>query len=135
MANSLAAIAHGAVQAQGTINGIGERCGNVDLTTVAANLGIKLGYDVLAPGGLQKLTEISRYVYEVANLVPADGQPYVGSAAFAHKGGMHVNAVRKDPVTFEHVRPETVGNERLIQFSDQAGRSTILHKYSPSTPA
>ena len=128
VANSLVAIAHGAVQAQGTINGIGERCGNVDLTTVAANLGLKLGYDVLAPGGLQKLTEVSRYVYEVANLVPVDGQPYVGSAAFAHKGGMHVHAVRRVARSYEHTDPESVGNSRRVLISELSGASGVAEK-------
>ncbi|MBI4581219.1 MAG: citramalate synthase, partial [Planctomycetes bacterium] len=95
VANTLTAIRYGATQAQGTINGIGERCGNVDLTTVAANLALKLNKSVLKPGGLKRLTDLSRYVYEIVNQVPVDGQPYVGAAAFAHKGGMHVHAVRR----------------------------------------
>lgn len=128
VANTLAAIRHGATHAQGTINGIGERCGNVDLTTVAANLAVKMGKDVLIPGGLQQLTEVSRYVYEVANLVPFDGQPYVGVAAFAHKGGMHVHAVRRIARSYEHVDPERVGNSRRVLISELSGASGVAEK-------
>ncbi|GMV98065.1 MAG: citramalate synthase [Phycisphaerae bacterium] len=128
VANALAAIRAGATHAQGTINGIGERCGNMDLTTLAANLAIKLGKDVLGPNGLRQLTEISRYVYEVANLVPVDGQPYVGPAAFAHKGGMHVHAVRKVARSYEHTDPEHVGNTRRILISELSGASGVAAK-------
>lgn len=128
VANTLAAIQHGAVQAQGTINGIGERCGNVDLTTVAANLALKLHKDVLTPGGLQRLTDASRYVYEIANQVPSDGQPYVGAAAFAHKGGMHVHAVRRIARSYEHVDPESVGNSRRVLISELSGASGVAEK-------
>ncbi len=128
VANTLAAIRHGATHAQGTINGIGERCGNVDLTTVAANLAVKMGKDVLIPNGLQQLTEVSRYVYEVANLVPFDGQPYVGVAAFAHKGGMHVHAVRRIARSYEHIDPERVGNSRRVLISELSGASGVAEK-------
>jgi len=128
VANTLAAIECGCVQAQGTINGIGERCGNVDLTTVASNLALKMGCDVLRPGGLQKLTELSRYVYEVANLMPRDNQPYVGRGAFAHKGGMHVHAVRRITRSYEHVDPEAVGNARHVLVSELSGASNIAEK-------
>ncbi|MBP7934452.1 MAG: citramalate synthase [Phycisphaerae bacterium] len=128
VANTLAAIQHGATQAQGTINGIGERCGNVDLTTVAANLAIKLNKDVLAPGGLQRLTEVSRYVYEIANLIPEDRQPYVGHAAFAHKGGMHVHAIRRVTQSYEHTDPERVGNSRRVLISELSGSSGVAEK-------
>ncbi len=128
VANTLAAVRHGATHAQGTINGMGERCGNVDLTTVAANLALKLGKDVLVPGGLQRLTEVSRYVYEIANLVPHDPQPYVGLAAFAHKGGMHVHAVRRVTHSYEHTGPETVGNSRRILISELSGASGVAEK-------
>ncbi|MEM6334622.1 MAG: citramalate synthase [Planctomycetota bacterium] len=126
-ANTLAAIDAGAVQAQGTINGIGERCGNVDLTTVIANLILKLPYDCLLPGttGLHQLTEVARFVDEAANLAPRDGQPYVGNGAFAHKGGMHVHAVRRVAHSYEHVDPEVVGNSRRILVSELAGVSNV----------
>ncbi|MEO0965273.1 MAG: citramalate synthase [Planctomycetota bacterium] len=126
-ANTLAAIDAGAVQAQGTVNGIGERCGNVDLTTVIANLILKLPYDCLLPGttGLHQLAEVSRYVHEVANLQPLDGQPYVGNGAFAHKGGMHVHAVRRVAHSYEHVDPGVVGNTRRILVSELAGVSNV----------
>ena len=128
VANTLAAIQNGATQAQGTINGIGERCGNVDLTTVAANLAIKLNKDVLKPGGLKRLTDLSRYVYEIVNQVPPDGQPYVSTGAFAHKGGMHVHAVRRVTRSYEHVDPETVGNSRRVLISELSGASGVAEK-------
>ncbi len=128
VANTLTAIQHGAVQAQGTINGIGERCGNVDLTTVAANLALKLDKRVLRNGGLKRLTELSRYVYEIINQVPADGQPYVGTSAFAHKGGMHVHAVRRIACSYEHVDPEIIGNSRRVLISELSGASGVAEK-------
>jgi 2-isopropylmalate synthase len=128
VANSLAAVRAGATQVQGTMNGIGERCGNVDLVSVIANLAIKYGFDVLSPGSLPKLTEASRYVYEIANMNFRSGQPFVGASAFAHKGGMHTHAVAKDPATYEHITPEAVGNERRILVSELSGQSTILAK-------
>jgi 2-isopropylmalate synthase len=126
--NTLAAIEHGAVHAQGTINGIGERCGNVDLTTIAANLSAKMNKDVLTADGLKRLTEVSRYVYEVLNLVPPDNQPYVGPFAFAHKGGMHVHAVRRVARSYEHIDPKTVGNERRVLISELSGASGVAEK-------
>jgi len=128
VANTLTAVQHGCCHAQGTINGIGERCGNVDLTTVAANLALKMNRSVLQPGSLRKLTEISRYVYEVANLMPRENQPYVGSGAFAHKGGMHVHAVRRVTRSYEHVDPAAIGNTRQILVSELSGSSNIAEK-------
>jgi 2-isopropylmalate synthase len=125
VATSLAAVEAGAVQVQGTINGIGERCGNVDLTTVAANLQLKLGYRCLSDDGLGRLTEMSRYVYELANLSLQSNQPFVGSAAFAHKGGMHVHAVQRIAHSYEHIEPEKVGNQRRILVSELSGASNI----------
>jgi 2-isopropylmalate synthase len=116
---------------QGTINGIGERCGNVDLTTVIPNLRLKMDCDCLRVDGndtLQHLTEASRYVYEVANLGMFNGQPYVGMSAFAHKGGMHVHAVNKLARSYEHVPPESVGNTRRILVSELSGVSNIAAK-------
>ena len=128
VANALAALRAGAGHAQGTINGVGERCGNMDLITLIANLQLKYKLDCLRPGTLRHLTEVSRYVYETANYNLVSGQPYVGTSAFAHKGGMHVHAVQKDVSTYEHVSPETVGNTRKILISELSGVSNIATK-------
>lgn len=125
VANSLLAVRHGAMQVQGTINGIGERCGNADLTAVVANLSAKYGYQCLQPNTLKNLTEISRFVYEVANLNFRENQPFVGSAAFAHKGGMHVHAIQRNATTYEHMDPAIVGNSRHILISELAGMSNV----------
>jgi 2-isopropylmalate synthase len=124
-ANSLAAVLHGALHVQGTVNGIGERCGNADLTAVVPNLAVKYGYACLREGTLKNLTEVSRFVYEVANLNLRENQPFVGAAAFAHKGGMHVHAVRRNATTYEHMDPATVGNSRRVLVSEVAGVSNI----------
>ncbi|MEW4488573.1 citramalate synthase [Thalassoglobus sp. JC818] len=128
VANSLAAVEAGAVQVQGTINGIGERCGNADLISVAANLSLKYeGHEVLSQGsGLSHMTELSRYVYELANMNFRVNQAFVGRSAFAHKGGMHVHAVNRIAHSYEHIDPETVGNERRILVSELSGRSNIV---------
>jgi 2-isopropylmalate synthase len=127
VANSLAAVDAGAVQVQGTINGIGERCGNVDLISVVGNLAIKKrGYEVLKPGSLERLTELSRYVYELANMGYRSNQPFVGQSAFAHKGGMHVHAVNRIAASYEHIDPAVVGNERRVLVSELSGRSNIV---------
>jgi 2-isopropylmalate synthase len=130
VANSLAAVDCGALQVQGTINGIGERCGNADLVSVAANLALKKqGYQVLEQGtGLPHLTELSRYVYELANMNFRSNQPFVGRSAFAHKGGMHVHAVNRIAHSYEHISPDLVGNERRILVSELSGRSNIVAK-------
>jgi len=129
VANSLTAVDHGAMQVQGTINGIGERCGNVDLISVIANLALKkTGYAVLHNSGLTHLTELSRYVYEIANMNFRSGQPFVGQSAFAHKGGMHVHAVNRLASSYEHIAPETVGNARRVLVSELSGRSNIVAK-------
>lgn len=126
-ANSLAAVQAGCDQVQGTINGIGERCGNADLLAVASNLQVKLsGFELLGSDSLQHFTELSRYVYETANLQLRNNQPFVGQSAFAHKGGMHVHAVNKAAHTYEHMNPELVGNERRILVSELSGRSNII---------
>ena len=126
-ANSLAAIDAGCNQIQGTINGIGERCGNADLVTVLGNLSLKkTGYEVCGGKSLEHLTELSRFVYETANLQLRNGQPFVGQSAFAHKGGMHVHAVNKAAHSYEHINPELVGNERRVLVSELSGRSNIL---------
>ncbi len=127
VANSLAAVDAGAKQVQGTINGIGERCGNVDLISIIANLSLKKkGYSVLGGRSLEPLTELSRFVYETANLQWRGSQPFVGQSAFAHKGGMHVHAINKAAKTYEHIDPALVGNERRILVSELSGRSNIV---------
>jgi 2-isopropylmalate synthase len=131
VAVSLAAVCAGARQVQGTLNGLGERCGNANLCSVLANLALKQPYrDELETGvsanQLAKLTDTSRLLDEILNRAPDRHAPYVGPSAFAHKGGLHVSAVLKDPRTYEHVPPESVGNRRHILVSDQAGRSNIL---------
>ena len=126
VANSLAAVDAGAVQVQGTINGFGERCGNVDLISVIANLAVKKqGYEVLAPASIEHLTELSRFVYETANLRTPSNQPFVGQSAFAHKGGMHVHAIARATASYEHIDPQRVGNERRVLVSELSGRSNI----------
>lgn len=129
VANTLAAVRRGVTQVQGTINGIGERCGNVDLCSVIANLSLKYqGYETLQPGSLVHLTEVSRYVYELANLNFRNGQAFVGASAFAHKGGMHVHGIRKAVSSYEHIDPALVGNERRVLVSELSGRSNIAEK-------
>jgi 2-isopropylmalate synthase len=128
VANSLAAVARGATQVQGTINGIGERCGNADLVSIIANLSLKRGHDMLLPDSLPRLTEVSRFVYEVANMNFRASQPFVGVSAFAHKGGMHTHAVARNTASYEHIDPAAVGNERRILVSELSGQSTILAK-------
>lgn len=124
-ANSLVAVDRGATQVQGTINGIGERCGNTDLVCVIANLALKKGHSVLDGRSLKRLTEVSRYVYETANMNFRSEQAFVGSSAFAHKGGMHVHAVERVRRSYEHVDPALIGNERRILISELAGQSNV----------
>lgn len=128
VANSIIAIESGAVHVQGTINGIGERCGNANLVSIIPNLQLKLGYRCLSDEQLRKLRDVSRFVNEISNLRHFKRQPFVGDSAFAHKGGIHVSAVRKRPETYEHIRPELVGNSQRILISDLAGKSNILRK-------
>ena len=126
VANSLAAIDAGAQHIQGTINGLGERCGNADLISVVANLALKKqGFQVLADHGVDHLTELSRYVYETGNMHFQTNQPFVGPSAFAHKGGMHVHAVARATSSYEHIDPKQVGNERRVLVSELSGRSNI----------
>jgi 2-isopropylmalate synthase len=128
VANSLAAVELGCVQVQGTINGFGERCGNANLCSIIPALKLKMGIDCLSDEKLKKLTEISRYVYELANVAPNRYQPYVGVSAFAHKGGIHAAAVKRNPKAYEHLKPELVGNVRHIPVSDLSGKSSIFLK-------
>ncbi|MEM6431845.1 MAG: citramalate synthase [Deinococcota bacterium] len=126
VANTLAAVQAGAMHVQGTINGYGERCGNANLISIIPNLALKLGYD--QPQDLRALRDLSHYIDERANLQPNTRAAYVSDAAFAHKGGMHVSAVNKNPDTYEHVHPERVGNQRRILLSDLSGRANVLAK-------
>ncbi|SDW20000.1 citramalate synthase [Paenibacillus sp. PDC88] len=128
VANTLAAISAGARHVQGTINGYGERCGNANLCSVIPNLQLKLGYHCIEEDKLAQLTNVSRYVSEIANVNMPVNQPYVGSAAFAHKGGIHVSAILRDSRTYEHIAPEQVGNKQRILVSELAGQSNIISK-------
>ncbi len=128
VANTLYAVREGARQIQGTINGYGERCGNANLCSIIPNLKLKLDVDCLEEGELSKLYDVSHFVHELTNLPPIKHDAFVGESAFAHKGGIHVNAVMKNPKTYEHISPEVVGNHRRILISDLSGRSNILYK-------
>ncbi|PYN39573.1 MAG: citramalate synthase [Candidatus Rokuibacteriota bacterium] len=128
VANSLAAVAEGVGQVQGTFNGYGERCGNANLVSIIPNLVLKMGLECIPEPNLHELRDASRFVSELANRKPWASQPYVGDSAFAHKGGMHVSAVLKHPETYEHVDPEAVGNHRRVLVSELAGKSNILWK-------
>jgi 2-isopropylmalate synthase len=125
-ADCLAAIDAGARHVQGTINGLGERCGNANLCVVIPNLVFKMGFKVLSPEKLKTLTEVSRFVFEIANLTPVMNMPYVGESAFAHKAGLHVDALRKNKSTYEHIDPQFVGNERRFLLSELSGKSNVL---------
>ncbi|MBI4297892.1 MAG: citramalate synthase [Chloroflexi bacterium] len=128
VANTLAAVRAGATQVQGTINGYGERCGNANLASVIANLQLKMGIACLSSEQLGKLTEVSHFVAEVANLIPDAHLPYVGSSAFGHKGGFHVSGLMKVEESYQHIDPETVGNWQRVLVSELSGRSNILYK-------
>ncbi len=128
IANSVAAIQEGCMHVQGTINGYGERCGNANLCTVIPNLELKLGLQCLPEGRLVQLTEVSHFVSEIANLRPNEHQPFVGKAAFAHKGGIHVSAMRREVTSYQHIEPKLVGNEMLILVSELSGQSNLLSK-------
>ncbi|MCB9600212.1 MAG: citramalate synthase [Sandaracinus sp.] len=128
VANSLAAVRAGATQVQGTINGYGERCGNANLVTIAPDLELKLGFRCLPDGRLAELTSVSRFVADLANLPPDAHAPYVGKSAFAHKGGVHVSAIRRDAGSYQHIEPELVGNECRVVVSELSGKSNVLSK-------
>lgn len=128
VANSLAGVLEGVTHVQGCLNGYGERCGNANLSTVIANLELKMGYQVLGEERLASLTSVARYIADLANLPLPNEMPYVGPSAFAHKGGVHVAAVLKDATTYEHIRPETVGNRQRVLLSDLSGRGNIFYK-------
>ena len=128
VANSVAAVKAGAVQVQGTINGIGERCGNANLCSIIPNLQLKLGLSCIPQENMADLASSARFVSEVANMMFNDKAAYVGHDAFSHKGGMHIDAVTKNPISYEHINPELVGNTRHILVSEVAGRSALLAK-------
>ncbi|HEV2439547.1 MAG TPA: citramalate synthase [bacterium] len=128
VANTLVAVDAGCVHVQGTINGIGERCGNANLVSIIPNLQLKMGYRCVPETQIARLGEVSRYVAELANITPNEYQPFVGLNAFAHKGGVHVSAVMAHPPTYEHIAPEVVGNARRVVVSDLSGRANVLYK-------
>jgi len=128
VANSIAAVQAGCVQVHGTVNGYGERCGNANLVSIIANLKLKLGVDCISDLELRELTEIARFIAEICNVKMNDNEPFVGASAFAHKAGVHVNAILKNPGTYEHTDPHAIGNHRRLLISELSGRSTILKK-------
>lgn len=128
VANSLSAVETGVRMVQGTINGYGERCGNADLISIISNLELKMKKRCLPETSIRQLTNLSRYVSDLANVPPSSSSPFVGKSAFAHKGGIHVSAISKNPVAYEHIEPELVGNHRRVLISDLSGRSNIEYK-------
>ena len=128
VANTIAAVEAGCTHVQGCNNGYGERCGNANMVSIIANLELKLGHNTIGRENLAHLTTVARYIAELANLPLRNDQPYVGRSAFAHKGGVHVSAVLKDSSTYEHVKPEMVGNRQRVLLSDLSGRGNVLYK-------
>lgn len=128
VANTLAAVEHGFSYVKGCMNGYGERCGSANLTSIIANLELKMGHTTIGKERLANLTTAARFIAEVANLPLRGDQPYVGHSAFAHKGGVHVSAVLEDSATYEHVNPKAVGNRQRVLLSDLSGRGSILYK-------
>jgi 2-isopropylmalate synthase len=128
VANSLVAISCGANQIQGTFNGYGERCGNANLCSIIPNMVLKMGISCLSEEKLKNLVDVSRFIDETANMRPNRYQPFVGKSAFTHKGGIHASAIMRDPLTYEHIIPDLVGNQRRILVSEQAGKSNILYR-------
>ena len=128
VANSIAAVQAGVAMVQGTINGYGERCGNADITTIIPILGIKMNRHSIPVQNLQRIKSISRFVSETANMIPQNNRPFVGRSAFAHKGGIHVNAIMKVPRAYEHMDPSLVGNKRRVLVSDMSGKSNVEYK-------
>jgi 2-isopropylmalate synthase len=135
VANSIAAVQAGAVQVQGTMNGIGERCGNANLCSIIPNMQLKLGLECIPTSQMAELTLAARYINEVANVPFNEKAPYVGNDAFSHKGGMHIDAVNKNPISYEHINPSQVGNERHILVSEVAGRGALLSKLQQIEPS
>ncbi len=135
VANSIMAVEAGVLQVQGTFTGVGERCGNATLSTIIANLQLKRGVSCIPQENMQELKRVARFIAEVANVSLFDREPYVGKTAFSHKAGMHIDGVNKNSHSFEHVDPESVGNERKFLTSEVAGRSTILSKIQRIAPS
>ena len=134
VANTVLAVQAGASHVQGTFNSYGERCGNANLSSIIPTLKLKLGIDCVSEVQLKRITEVSRLISELANLSHDERQPYVGRSAFAHKGGMHIDAIRKNRLTFEHINPESVGNTQRVLVSDQSGRSAVVKKIENRYP-
>jgi 2-isopropylmalate synthase len=128
VANSIAAVKAGVKMVQGTVNGYGERCGNADLITIIGNLQLKMNKKCLPDSSVRQMTNLSYFMSDVANIPPINSRPFVGRSAFAHKGGLHVNAISKNAIAYEHVNPELMGNERRVLVSDLAGKSNIEYK-------
>jgi len=128
VANTISAVRAGVTQVQGTVNGYGERCGNADLMSIIPVLSLKMGYECISDENMQKLKNLSRFVSETANMIPLGSRPFVGSSAFAHKGGIHVSAIMKEPRAYEHIEPHLVGNERRVLTSDLSGKSNVEYK-------
>lgn len=128
VANSIAAVQAGCIQVHGTVNGYGERCGNANIISILANLKLKLGIDCVSDMQLRELTEVARFVAEICNMKIEDNEPFVGPSAFAHKAGVHVNAILKNPKSYEHVDPQRIGNHRRLLVSELSGKSTVLKK-------
>jgi len=125
-ANSIAAVKAGATQVQGTINGLGERVGNANLCSIVPNLILKMGHETLCQNKLKSITELSRFIFEIANLALVNNMPYVGESAFAHKGGLHIDAIRKNRTTYEHINPEVVGNQQKFLISELSGSANVM---------
>src|SRR6201996_2672098 len=128
VANAIAAVEAGCTHVQGCINGYGERCGNANMVSIIGNLELKLGHTTVGPENLKRLTDVARFVAELANLTLRSDQAFVGPSAFAHKGGVHVSAVMKDAATYEHIQPELVGNRQRVLLSDLSGRVNVNYK-------
>jgi len=133
-ASTLSAVKNGAVHVQGTVNGLGERCGNANLCVIAPNLQLKLGYDCVPNDNLKNLTSFARYVAEISNLAFDEKMPYAGGYAFTHKAGMHIDALNKVPKSYEHIPPESVGNSRNTLVSEAAGRAALMNKMTQLAP-
>lgn len=134
VANSVVAVNAGCGLIQGTVNGFGERCGNANLCTIIPNLQLKRGVSCIPDENIKKLKGFARYIYELANIAPDERKPYVGNMAFSHKSGMHIDAVYKNPKTFEHINPEAVGNKRRMLISEMSGRSTVISSIKKVDP-
>ena len=134
VAGTLAAVKSGAVQVQGTVNGLGERCGNTNLCVVIPNLQLKLDYNCVPEESLRNLTSLARYIAEISNISFNENMPYVGGHAFTHKAGMHIDAVNKLPSSFEHIQPDLIGNARSMLVSEVAGRAALLNKMCQLAP-